>query len=166
MFNFVVEPEKKTVDINSTLIQTETDNYIKILYNNQGIVFKFGVMHEDYLTTTIQHNEIIVPTTESLLNTKNVISFFYSVRPKRLFVVVNSNITYDINNLSIGGKDLTQGNNVISLFTHQYHDFYIGNNHDNSQSFNGKFYDYSMLQNISESEAINLHEYYKYIHNI
>ena len=52
------------------------------------------------------------------------------------------------------------------MFTHQYHIFHLCNNSDNSQSFNGKFYDYSMLQNITESEALNLHEYYKYIHNI
>ena len=31
MFNFVIEPEKKNIDINSMLFQTETDNYIKLL---------------------------------------------------------------------------------------------------------------------------------------
>ena len=41
MFNFVVEPKKKDIDINSTLMQNETDNYIKILYDNKGIVIKF-----------------------------------------------------------------------------------------------------------------------------
>ena len=53
-----------------------------------------------------------------------------------------------------------------SLFTHQYHDFYLGKNSDNSQSFYGKYYNYSMFQNISQIEAFNLHEYYKYIHEL
>ena len=56
--------------------------------------------------------------------------------------------------------------NTDLIDKYQYHDFYLGNNADNSQSFYGKFFDYSMLQNVTESEAINLHEYYKYIHNI
>ena len=38
------------------------------------------------------------------------------------------------------------------MMSYKYHDFYLGNNSDNTQSFNGKFYDYSMLQNISETE--------------
>ena len=164
MFNFIVEPDKKSIDINSTSFETERDNYIKILYNNQGIVFKFGLMHEETTTTTTTHNEIIVPKAESLLR-QNVISFYYGVSPKRLCIIVNSSIIYDKNNITIGGKDLMQGN-AISMFTHQYHDLYLGNNSDNSQSFNGKFYDNSMLHNISELEAINLHEYYKYIHEI
>ena len=105
MFNIVIEPEKKTIDINSTLFTVENDNYIKILYNNQGIVFKFGCMYENTSTTINEHNEIIVPTTESLLR-KNVISFYYGVSPKRLYIIVNGNIIYDKNNLRIGGKDL------------------------------------------------------------
>ena len=48
-------------------------------------------------------------------------------------------IKSDKNNLTIGGKDLTQGNNAISLFTRQYHDFYLGNNSNNNESLNGKF---------------------------
>ena len=127
-------------------------------------MFKFGLMHEDTPTTIIPHNEIIVPTTESLLR-NNVISFYYGVSPKRLCLIVNGSIIYDKNNISIGGKNITQGV-YSSLFTHLYYDFYLANNNDNTQSFNGKFYDYSMLQNISDSEVINLHEYYKYIHNI
>ena len=165
MFNFVIEPEKKIIDINSTLMQSEIYNYIKILYNNQGIVFKFGLMYEDYPTTSIPYNEIIVPTTESLLR-KNVITFYYSVSPKRLYIIVNGSIIYDKNNVIIGGSDVTAGINTSLFGTYKYHDFYIGNNSDYTESYNGKMYDYSMLQNISEQEALNLHEYYKYIHNI
>ena len=63
MFNFIVEVEKKSVDINSTLWECENDNYIKILYNNQGIVVKFDFMHK---TMPNVINEIVAPTTESL----------------------------------------------------------------------------------------------------
>ena len=165
MFNFVIEPEKKPVDINSTLMESETYNYIKLLYNNLGIVFKFGLMYEDYPTTSMPYNEVIVPTTESLLR-KNVITFYYSVSPKRLNIIVNGSIIYDKNNMIIGGSDISAGI-ITSLFgTHKYHDFYLANNSNNSQSYYGKFFDYSMLQNISHEEALNLHEYYKYIHNI
>ena len=165
MFNFVIEPEKKSIDINSTIMECEIHNYIKIIYNNQGIAFKFGLMYEDLVTTLIPHNEIIVPTTESLLR-KNVITFYYSVTPKRLNIIVNGSIIYDKNNIFIGGSDVTAGINTSLFGTHKYHDFYLGNNSDNSQSYNGKMYDFSMLQDISQEEAINLHEYYKYIHNI
>ena len=65
MFNFVIEPEKKSIDINSTLFQSGQDTYIKILYNNQGIIFKFGDM---YKIRPIYINEIITPTPETLLN--------------------------------------------------------------------------------------------------
>ena len=162
MLNFVIEPEKKTIDINSTIFHTGNDNYIKLLYNNQGIVFKFGVMVENFTTNATIHNEIIVPTSETLLNRKNVISFCFNYTQNRVYIIVNSNIIYNNNDLHICGVST----NNTSMLEHQYHDFYIANNHDNTQSFNGKIYDYSMLQNISESEAINLHEYYKYIHNI
>ena len=165
MFNFVIEPEKKSIDINSTIIESEIHNYIKIIYNNQGIAFKFGLMYEDLVTTLIPHKEIIVPTTESLLR-KNVITFYYSGSPKRLNIIVNGSIIYDKNNILIGGSDVTEGINTSLFGTHKYHDFYLGNNSDNSQSFNGKMYDFSMLQNISRDEAINLHNYYMYIHNI
>ena len=165
MFNFVIEPEKKSVDINSTIMESEIHNYIKILYNNQGIVIKFGLMYEDRVTSLVPHNEIIVPTTESLLR-KNVITFYYSVSPKRLNIIVNGSIIYDKNNILIGGSDVTVGINTSLFGTYKYHDFYLGNNSDFSQSFNGKMYDFSMLQNITQEEAINLHEYYKYIHNI
>ena len=74
-FNFVIEPENKAIDINSTLMECENDNYIKLLYNNQGIIFKFGKMIEDYLTNPTYPNEIIVSTT-TMLNKKNVVTFF------------------------------------------------------------------------------------------
>ena len=66
VFNFVVEPEKKTFDINSTLLQIGSDNYIKILYNNQGIIIKIGDMYESYPSGYV--NEILIPTSLSLLN--------------------------------------------------------------------------------------------------
>ena len=159
--NFVIEPEKKTVDINSTLLQAGNDNYIKILYNNQGIVFKFGKMIENYLTSSSTFpNEIIVSIT-TILNKKHVITFFYNTTGN-VIIILNSQVVYNQNNIVLfieePGKD--------NLTTYKYHDFYLANNNSNSQSFNGKLYDYSMLQNISESETFNLHEYYKYIHNI
>ena len=156
MFNFVVEPQKKTVDINSTLWECENDNYIKILYNNQGLVVRFDFMKK-IMPNVI--NEIVAPTTESLLR-KNVISVYCgdinSTNWEKIIIDVNSNKIYE--------DTMTVDTDMIK--NHQYHHFYIGNNNDNSQSFNGKIYNYSMLQNITESEAINLHEYYKYIHNI
>ena len=160
-FNFVIEPEKKNIDINSTLFQSETDNYIKLLYNNQGITYKFGDMYTTpYRTYT---NEIVVSTPTTLLNRKNVITIYISgfndIYPEQIIVYVNSHKIHD-STISIGPSI------VPSFNRQQYHIFNLCNNNDNSQSFNGKFYDYSMLQNITESEAINLHEYYKYIHNI
>ena len=43
MFNFVFEFEKKSVDINSTLWDSsDGKSYIKILYNNSGIIYRFN----------------------------------------------------------------------------------------------------------------------------
>ena len=159
-FNFIISPEKKTVDINSTLFQSGTDNYIKILYNNQGIIFRFGDMYNasgDYVL------ESIIPTLTSLLNRKNVITIYFNGindinrNNRKSIVYVNGNKIQDI--------VLNIAPSFIS-YTQQYNNFQLCNNTDNSQSFNGKFYDFSMLQNISVEEMINLHEYYKYIHNI
>ena len=156
-FNFVIEPEKKNVDLNSTLMMCETDNYIKLLYNNAGIIFKFGFMIS--FVDSFNPYEIIVPTT-TMLNKKNVITFYHGFNT--ILIIFNSQIVY--NNANIILFSYEQGKD--NLLTHKYHDFYLANNSDNSQSFNGKFYDYSMIQNITQEEAINLHEYYKYIHNI
>ena len=97
-----------------------------------------------------------------MLNKKNVITFFYNTTQSNVIIILNSQIVYNQYNIVLfieePGKD--------NLTTYKYHDFYIGNNTHISQSFNGKFYDYSMLENITQSEAFNLHEYYKYIHNI
>ena len=159
-FNFIISPEKKTVDINSTLFQTGTDDYIKILYNNQGIIFRFGDMYNarrDYVL------ECIIPTPTTLLNRKNVITIYFNgindinTNNKKSIVYVNGNKIQDI--------VLNITPSFIS-YTQQYNNFQLCNNTDNTQSFNGKFYDFSMLQNLSSDEAINLHEYYKYIHNI
>ena len=159
-FNFIISPEKKTVDINSTLFQSGTDNYIKILYNNQGIIFRFGDMHNartDYVL------ESIIPTPTTLLNRKNVITIYFNGindnygNNKKSIVYVNGNKIQD--------TILFINPSFISS-TQQYNNFQLCNNTDNSQSYNGKFYDFSMLQNISVEEMINLHEYYKYIHNI
>ena len=161
VFNFVIEPVKKPVDINSTIME-ENDNYIKLLYNNQGIIFKFGKMVDNFINNPTYPNEIIVSLSNSLLNKKNVLTFYYDYINNKILIILNSQIVYENNNIILfiiePGKD--------NLMTYKYHDFYLGNNSDNSQSFNGKFYDYSMLQNISQDETINLHEYYKYIHNI
>ena len=156
-FNFVIEPQKKPVDLNSTLMMCETDNYIKLLYNNAGIIFKFGKMIS--LIDATDPNEIIIPTS-SMLNKKNIITFYYSFNT--ILIILNSQIVY--NNANIILFSYEQGKD--NLLTHKYHDFYLGNNTNNSQSFYGKMYDFSMLQNITQEEAINLHEYYKYIHNI
>ena len=157
VFNFVIEPEKKVVDLNSTLMECENDNYIKLLYNNAGIIFKFGKMVS--LTDSFDPNEIIV-STNSMLNKKNVITFYYDYNT--ILIILNSQIVYNKTNIVFFSYDQGKDN----LLTHKYHDFYIGNNNNFSQSFNGRMYNYSMLQNITEEEAINLHEYYKYIHNI
>ena len=162
VFNFVIEPEKKTVDINSTLMECENDNYIKLLFNNQGIIFKMGKMIENYILNPIYPNEIIVSLSSTLLNKKNILTFFYDSINDKILIILNGQFVYE--NKSIILFIIEQGKD--NLMTHKYHDFYLGNNNDNSQSFNGKFYNYSMLQNINEQEAINLHEYYKYIHNI
>ena len=156
-FNFVIEPEKKNVDLNSTLMECENDNYVKILYNNQGLIFKFGKMVS--LVDAFDPNEIIV-STNSMLNKKNVITFYYSFNT--ILIILNSQIVY--NNTNIILLSFEQGKD--NLLTHKYHDFYLGNNGNNSQPFNGRMYNYSMLQNITKEETINLHEYYKYIHNI
>ena len=159
-FNFIISPEKKTVDINSTLFQSGSYDYIKILYNNQGIIFRFGDMYNasgDYVL------ESIIPTPTSLLNRKNVITIYFNgindinTNNRKSIVYVNGNKIQDIV-FSITPSFIS--------YTQQYNNFQLCNNTDNSQSFNGKFYDFSMLQNISVEEAINLHEYYKYIHNI
>ena len=159
-FNFIISPEKKTVDINSTLFQTGTDDYIKILYNNQGIIFRFGDMYNargDYVL------ESIIPTPTSLLNRKNVITIYFNgindinTNNRKSIVYMNGNKIQDIV-LNITPSFISS--------TQQYNNFQLCNNTNNSQSFNGKFYDFSMLQNISVEEMINLHEYYKYIHNI
>ena len=159
-FNFIISPEKKTVDINSTLFQSGTDDYIKILYNNQGIIFRFGDMYNarrDYVL------ECIIPTPTSLLNRKNVITIYFNgindinTNNRKSIVYVNGNKIQDIV-FSITPSFIS--------YTQQYNNFQLCNNTDNSQSFNGRFYDYSILQNISQEEAINLHQYYMYIHNI
>ena len=54
----MVEPEKKTFDINSTLLQSGSDNYVKMLYNNQGIIIKIGDMYESYPSGYV--NEILI----------------------------------------------------------------------------------------------------------
>ena len=156
-FNFAIEPQKKSVDLNSTLMMCETDNYIKLLYNNQGLIFKFGKMVS--FVAPFDPNEIIV-STNSMLNKKNVITFYYGFN--EILIILNSQIVYNKTNILFFSYDQGKDN----LLTHKYHDFYLGNNSDNSQSFNGKFHDFSMLQNTSRDEAINLHQYYMYIHNI
>ena len=156
-FNFVIEPVKKNVDINSTLIECESDNYIKLLYNNEAIIFKFGKMVS--FIDQIDPSEIIVSTT-TMLNKKNVITFYYGFNT--ILIILNSQIVY--NNTNIVLFSFEQGKD--NLLTHKYHDFYLGNNNSNSQSYNGKMYDYSMLQNITKEETIILHEYYKYIYNV
>ena len=160
-FNFVIQPQKKNVDINSTIFQSGTDDYIKILYDNQGVIFRFNGMYNlkgDYVF------EVIIPTPSSLLNRENVITIYFNgindvnTSNRKSIVYVNSDKIQD--------RVLVITPSFIDLSTQQYHDFYLGNNNDNSQSYNGKMYDFSMLQNISQEEAINIHQYYKYIHNI
>ena len=60
----------------NTLFQCESENYIKLLYNNQGIVYKFGDMYKiGYIYT----EEIVIPTTESLLNRKMIYQYIVLV---------------------------------------------------------------------------------------
>ena len=159
-FNFIISPEKKTVDINSTLFQSGSDDYIKILYNNQGVLFRFGDMYNirrDYVL------ECIIPTPTTLLNRKNVITIYFNgindinANNRKSIVYVNGNKIQDIV-FSITPSFISS--------TQQYNNFQLCNNTNNSQSFNGKFYDFSMLQNITQEELINIHNYYMYIHNI
>ena len=158
-FNFIISPEKKTVDINSTLFQLG-DDYIKLLFDNKGVVFRFGDMYNtrgDYVL------ESIIPTTATLLNRKNVITIYFNgindinTNNRKSIVYVNGNKIQDTV-LSITPSFISS--------TQQYNNFQLCNNTNNSQSYNGKMYDFSMLQNISEEEMINLHNYYMYIHNI
>ena len=162
VFNFVIEPEKKNIDINSTLIECENDNYIKILYNNQGIIFKFGYMLENYIHNPIHLDEVIVSLPKTLINKKNVLTFFYDLNNTHILIILNNEIIYDNKIIFL----FVIEHNKDNLLTHKYHDFYLCNNSDDTQSFNGKFYNYSMLQNITEEETRYLHQYYKYIHNI
>ena len=161
-FNFVIQPEQKPINLNSTLFNCESLNYIKLLYNNQGIIYKFGDMYYSGPQGRTYIEEFIIPTTESLLNRKIVITIFCALNGtynEKILVYINSN--------KINERTLSTDPSFFDyLNNHKYHDFYIGNNSDFSQSYNGKFFYYSMLQNISETEALNLHEYYKYIHNI
>ena len=159
-FNFIITPEKKPVDINSTLFQSGSDVYIRLLYDNKGVVFRMGDMRNaayDYVT------ESIIPTQTTLLYRKNIITIYFNGindsigNNKKSIVYVNGNKIQDTV-LSINPSFIS--------YTQQYNNFQLCNNNDNSQSFYGKMYDFSMLQNISRDEAINLHEYYKYIHNI
>ena len=157
VFNFVIEPVKKNVDLNSTLMECENDNYIKLLYNNQGLIFKFGKMVS--FVDPFDPNEIIV-STNSMLNKKNVITFYYGFNT--ILIILNSKIVYNNTNIILFAFEQGKDN----LLTHKYHDFYLGNNNNKSESYNGQFHDFSMLQNITEQETINIHQYYKYIHNI
>ena len=175
MFNFVTELIKKNININSTLFISQDElQYIKLLYNNQRIVFKFGLMMHEYPTHDVYINEIIASTTETLLNRTNVISFYHSVAPQRTLVIVNDTEIYNKNNLSIGGNvykydeatDSMVNSNMSIFKNHQFYHFYLCNTSDSRQSFNGKFYYCSCLQNTTEDEAKQLHKYYKYIHNI
>ena len=66
--------------------------------------------------------------------------------------------------------------NSKTIFNNTFKECYLGNNvkEGSNQSFNGKLHDFSYLfgvyddyfHNISESDALKLHQYYKYIHNI
>ena len=65
------------------LITQDENNYIKLLYNSQGIVFKFWGMHYNYTQHTAIIGEVVIATTESLINKKNIISFYHSVVLKK-----------------------------------------------------------------------------------
>ena len=90
-----------------TLFSYGNDDYVKLLYNNQGII-KFGDM---YKVSPTYINEIIIPTSETLLNRQNVISIYCddinSLNREKIIFFVNSNKIYE-NSLNIN----------ISLFTH------------------------------------------------
>ena len=136
MFNFIIEAEKKSIDINSTLFSTSDNNsYIKLFYDNQGIIFRIDDMYKSY--PSVHFKEIIIPTTDTLLNKQCVISLCCHMNEtslSKIVVFVNDNKIYDSTFLLNG-----------SMSIHQYHEFYLCNYTDNSQSFNGNFYDYSCL---------------------
>ena len=62
------------------------------------------------------------------------------------------------------------------MFNTTFQECYLGNNvkEGSNQCFHGKMYDFSYLfgvyvnfgHDIKESDALKIHQYYKYIHNI
>ena len=73
-----------------------------------------------------------------------MITFYHNAGPQKTLVIVNNGIMYNKDNLIMS---------VPMISNHQFHQFYLFTNSDNSKSFNGTFYDFSCLQNITEDEA-------------
>ena len=158
LYNFTFEVIKKPVDINSTLWESsDGKSYIKILYNNSGIVYKFNE----------NENEVIINTI-NLLNKKTTLSI-------RLMYTFTNFITVII--FLDGNKINESGSlNAKTVFNNTFKECYLGNNvkEGSNQSFYGKMYDFSYLfgvkdnnfHDISESDCLKIHQYYKYIHNI
>ena len=158
MFNFLFEVEKKSVDINSTLWESSNGkSYIKILYNNSGIIYKFNENIGEFIVNT-----------PSLLNNKTVLS----IRFLLTFTDLLSVIVY-LNNSKI---DSDRSTYTKRMFNNTFQECYLGNNvkEGSNQSFNMKMYDFLYLfvvydnsgHDIKESDALKIHEHYYYIYNI
>ena len=150
VFNFIFKVEKQTIDINSTLFESNNGKtYIKILYNNQGIIYKINELE----------NEKIVNTSSSLLDKKFNLMIYCQ---KHLFNMLIVKVY--LNGILI--SEIVNKNTVYTMFTETFHQSYLANNQAQTQALNGNLYDFSLLYNITENEAYNLHKYYNYIHNI
>ena len=158
MFNFVFEIEKKNIDINSTLWESsDGKSYIKILYNNSGVVYRLNE----------NESEIIVKTSSLLNKTASLsIRLLYSF----------TSFVYIIIYLYCNKIDEQPTLNGKTILNDTFKQCYLGNNvkEGSNQSFNGKYFDFSLLfgvynnlfHNISESDALKINQYYKYIHEI
>ena len=158
LYNFSFEVIKKDVDINSTLWESsDGTSYVKILYNNSGIVYKFNE----------NENDVIINTT-TLLNKKTTLLLRLMFSFTNFISVI---IFLDGNNINESGSI-----NAKTIFNNTFKQCYLGNNvkEGSNESFNGKMYDFSYLfgvkdnhfHDISESDSLKIHQCYKYIHNI
>ena len=146
------------MDINSALWESsDGKSYIKILYNNSGIVYEFNE----------NENEVIINTT-NLLSKKTTlaIKLMYSFTS-----FINVIMFLDGNK-----SDESLSINAKTIFNNTFKDCYLENNvkEGSNQSFNGKIYNFSYLfgvkdnhfYDINESHCLKIHQYYKYIHEI
>ena len=122
LFNFIFEVEKNSVDLNSTLWECNNGkSYIKILYNNQGIIYKINE----------NANEKIINLTSSLLNRKSNLMIYC------LYTLLLSNIIVKVYLDGILLSEIND-NNPKTIFTESFHQSYIGNNQTKTEPFKWK----------------------------